>query len=59
MVAKKLALVIALACAAAGSAQAADVELFGRFDTGFLFTSNSGQSKDSLQMSSGHTTGSR
>lgn len=35
MVAKKLALVIALACAAAGSAQAADVELFGRFDTGF------------------------
>ena len=57
--AKKIALTIAFAGSIAGCAQAADVEVFGRIDTGFLFTSNSGESKDSFQMTSGHSTGSR
>lgn len=42
-----------------GVTQAADVEVFGRIDTGFMFTSNAGDSKDTFQMTSGHTSGSR
>lgn len=57
--AKKIALAAALAAGAMSAAQAADVEVFGRFDTGMLYTINSGDSKDNLQMTSGHTTGSR
>lgn len=59
VMAKKVALAVALAGSMVGSAQAADVEVFGRFDTGFLYTANAGESKDSFQMTSGHTTGSR
>ena len=40
-------------------AQATEVEVFGRFDTGMMYTINSGDSKDNFQMTSGHTTGSR
>lgn len=58
--AKKIALAVALASGVwGGVTQAADVEVFGRIDTGFMYTSNSGESKDSFQMKSGHTSGSR
>lgn len=57
--AKKIALAVALAAGFTSFAQAADVEVFGRFDTGFLYTINSGDSKDSFEMSTGHSTGSR
>lgn len=57
--AKKIALAVALASGFVGCVQAADVEVFGRIDTGFMYTSNSGESKDSFKMKSGHTSGSR
>lgn len=58
--AKKIALVVALASGVwGGVTQAADVEVLGRIDTGFMFTSNAGDSKDTFQMTSGHTSGSR
>ena len=58
--AKKIALVVTLASGVwGGVTQAADVEVFGRIDTGFMYTSNSGESKDSFKMKSGHTSGSR
>ena len=57
--AKKIALAVAMAAATMSMAQAAEVEVFGRFDTGMMYTINSGDSKDNFQMTSGHTTGSR
>lgn len=57
--AKKIALAVAMAAAAMSMAQATEVEVFGRFDTGMMYTINSGDSKDNFQMTSGHTTGSR
>lgn len=57
--AKKIALAVAMAAATMSMAQATEVEVFGRFDTGMLYTINSGDSKDNFQMTSGHTTGSR
>ena len=35
------------------------MEVFGRIDTGILYTANAGDSKDNFQMTSGHSTGSR
>lgn len=57
--AKKIALAVAMAAATMSMAQATEVEVFGRFDTGMMYTINSGDSKDNFQMTSGHTTGSR
>ena len=57
--AKKNALAVAMAAATMSMAQATEVEVFGRFDTGMMYTINSGDSKDNFQMTSGHTTGSR
>ena len=57
--AKKIALAVAMAAATMSMAQATEVEVFGRFDTGLMYTINSGDSKDNFQMTSGHTTGSR
>ena len=57
--AKKIALAVAMAAATMSMAQATEVEVFGRFDTGMLYTANAGDSKDSFQMTSGHSTGSR
>ena len=57
--AKKIALAVAMAAAPVSMAQATEVEVFGRFDTGMMYTINSGDSKDNFQMTSGHTTGSR
>lgn len=57
--AKKIALAVATAAATMSMAQATEVEVFGRFDTGMMYTINSGDSKDNFQMTSGHTTGSR
>ena len=57
--AKKIALAVAMAAATMSMAQATEVEMFGRFDTGMMYTINSGDSKDNFQMTSGHTTGSR
>ena len=56
---KKIALAVAMAAATMSMAQATEVEVFGRFDTGMMYTINSGDSKDNFQMTSGHTTGSR
>lgn len=56
--AKKIALAVAMAAATMSMAQATEVEVFGRFDTGMMYTINSGDSKDNFQMTSGHTTGS-
>lgn len=55
----KTAALAATMAAAALSAQASDVEVFGRLDTGVLYTVNQGDSKDTLQMSTGRSTGSR
>ena len=57
--AKKIAFAVAMAAATMSMAQATEVEVFGRFDTGMMYTINSGDSKDNFQMTSGHTTGSR
>lgn len=57
--AKKIALAVAMAAATMSMAQATEVEVFVRFDTGMMYTINSGDSKDNFQMTSGHTTGSR
>ena len=57
--AKKIALAVAMAAATMSMAQATEVEVFGRFDTGMMYTINSSDSKDNFQMTSGHTTGSR
>lgn len=57
--AKKIALAVAMAAVTMSMAQATEVEVFGRFDTGMMYTINSGDSKDNFQMTSGHTTGSR
>ena len=57
--AKKIAIAVAMAAATMSMAQATEVEVFGRFDTGMMYTINSGDSKDNFQMTSGHTTGSR
>ena len=57
--AKKIALAVAMAAATMSMAQATEVEVFGRIDTGMLYTANAGDSKDSFQMTSGHSTGSR
>lgn len=57
--AKKIALAVAMTAATMSMAQATEVEVFGRFDTGMMYTINSGDSKDNFQMTSGHTTGSR
>lgn len=42
-----------------GTAQAADVEVYGRLDTGFLYTMNHGDAQDTAEMTSGRSTGSR
>lgn len=55
----KTAALAATMAAAALSAQASDVEVFGRLDTGVLYTVNQGDAKDTLQMSTGRSTGSR
>ena len=55
----KTAALAATLAAAALSAQASDVEVFGRLDTGVLYTVNQGDAKDTLQMSTGRSTGSR
>lgn len=57
--AKKIAFAVAMAAATMSMAQATEVEVFGRIDTGILYTANAGDSKDNFQMTSGHSTGSR
>ena len=57
--AKKIALAVAMAAATMSMAQATEVEVLDRFDTGMMYTINSGDSKDSFQLTSGHTPGSR
>ena len=57
--AKKIALAVAMVAATMSMGQATEVEVFGRIDTGMLYTANAGDSKDSFQMTSGHSTGSR
>lgn len=50
------------ACAALAAStitHAADVDLYGRIDTGFLYTSNNGESSDAFVMTSGRSSGSR
>lgn len=42
-----------------GASQAADVQVYGRIDTGFLYTLNNGESSDTFQMTSGQSTGTR
>lgn len=42
-----------------GTAQAADIEVYGRLDTGFLYTMNHGDAQDTTEMTSGRSTGSR
>lgn len=49
----------ALLAAAAFPAVAADVDVYGRIDTGFLYTLNHNQTSDSFEMTSGKSTGSR
>ena len=49
----------ALLTAAAFPAVAADVNVYGRIDTGFLYTINHNQTSDSFEMTSGKSTGSR
>lgn len=53
----KAAALAATMAAAALSAPASDVEVFGRLDTGVLYTVNQGDAKDTLQMSTGRSTG--
>lgn len=50
---------IAAALLASGALQAADVDLYGRIDTGFLYTLNNGESSDTFAMVSGRSSGSR
>ena len=52
--AKKIAFAVAMAAATMSMAQATEVEVFGRIDTGILYTANAGDSKDNFQMTSGH-----
>ena len=49
----------ALITAAAFPAVAADVNVYGRIDTGFMYTINHNQTSDSFEMTSGKSTGSR
>ena len=51
--------VAAVLAAAACSAFAADVEVYGRIDTGFLYTINHNDTANNVQMTSGHSSGSR
>ena len=44
---------IAAALLASGALQAADVDLYGRIDTAFLYTLNNGESSDTFAMVSG------
>lgn len=50
---------IAAALLASGALQAADIDLYGRIDTGFLYTLNNGESSDTFAMVSGRSSGSR
>lgn len=49
----------AILTAAAFPAVAADVNVYGRIDTGFLYTINHNQTSDSFEMTSGKSSGSR
>lgn len=51
--------VVAVLAATACSALAADVEVYGRIDTGFLYTINHNDTANNIQMTSGHSSGSR
>ncbi len=50
---------IAAALLASSALQAADIDLYGRIDTGFLYTLNNGESSDTFAMTSGRSSGSR
>lgn len=49
----------AILTAAAFPAVAADVNVYGRIDTGFMYTINHNQTSDSFEMTSGKSSGSR
>ena len=53
----KTAALAATMAAAALSAQASDVEVFGRLDTGVLYTVNQGDAKDTLKLMAAYQKG--